>query len=125
MIMCFVTKKDMDFMVSKEEVITALQKIPPKLEEPKMQKKFKEFNRTMQLVFTDLEFDVVLEFDSLKATIREGSVEEPNLKVITEGKIIVSILDGSLSAMRAFMTGKIKAKGSTRDLLKLQHLLKA
>ena len=116
---------DMDLMASKEEVITALQKIPSKLEEPKMQKKFKNFDRTLQLVFTDLEFDVIIEFDSLKATIREGSVEEPNLKVITEGKIIVSILDGSVSAMRAFMTGKIKAKGSTRDLLKLQHLLKA
>ena len=125
MIMCFATKMDMDLMASKEEVITALQKIPSKLEEPKMQKKFKNFDRTLQLVFTDLEFDVIIEFDSLKATIREGSVEEPNLKVITEGKIIVSILDGSLSAMRAFMTGKIKAKGSTRDLLKLQHLLKA
>jgi putative sterol carrier protein len=123
--MCFATKMDMDLMASKEEVITALQKIPSKLEEPKMQKKFKNFDRTLQLVFTDLEFDVIIEFDSLKATIREGSVEEPNLKVITEGKIIVSILDGSLSAMRAFMTGKIKAKGSTRDLLKLQHLLKA
>jgi putative sterol carrier protein len=115
----------MDFMVSKEDVITALQKIPSKLEDPKMQKKFKDFDRTLQMVFTDLEFDVVIEFDSLKAIIREGSVEEPDFKVITEGRIIVSILDGSLSAMRAFMTGKIKAKGSTRDLLKLQHLLKA
>ncbi len=125
MIMCFATKMDMDLMVSKEDVITALQKIPPKLETPKMQKKFKDFDRTLQLVFTDLEFDVVMEFDSIKATIREGSVEEPDFKVTTEGKTIVSILDGSLSAMRAFMTGKIKAKGSTRDLLKLQHLLKA
>lgn len=125
MITCFVTKRDMDFMVSKEDVITALQKIPSKLEDPKMQKKFKDFDRTLQMVFTDLEFDVVIEFDSLKAIIREGSVEEPDFKVITEGRIIVSILDGSLSAMRAFMTGKIKAKGSTRDLLKLQHLLKA
>ena len=112
-------------MVSKEEVITALQKIPSKLEGPKMQKKFNNYDRILQLVFTDLEFDVIIEFDSLKATIREGSVEEPDLKVTTEGKTIVSILDGSLSAMRAFMTGKIKAKGSTRDLLKLQHLLKA
>lgn len=112
-------------MVSKEEVITALQKIPSKLEDPKMQKKFTNYDRILQLVFTDIEFDVVMEFDSLKATIREGRVEEPDLKVTTEGKTIVSILDGSLSAMRAFMTGKIKAKGSTRDLLKLQHLLKA
>jgi len=123
--MCFATKMDMDFMASKEEVITALEKIPSKLEDPKMQKKFKNYDRILQLVFTDLEFDVIIEFDSLKATIREGSIEEPDLKVTTEGKTIVGILDGSLSAMRAFMTGKIKAKGSTRDLLKLQHLLKA
>ncbi len=112
-------------MPTNEEVIAAIQRMVAKIETPKLQKRFAEFNRTMLMTYNDLDLHITIKFEDGKAVATEGSLNAPDMTVTTDSKTILSILDGSLSAMRAFMTGKIKADGPARDLMKLQHLLKA
>jgi len=96
-----------------------------KIEEPKNQKRFQNYNKVMLMTYKDLDLDLTLVFNDGKATVNEGAPSSPDMKIITDTKTILGILDGSKSAMRSFMSGKIKAEGPARDLMKLQHLLKA
>jgi putative sterol carrier protein len=112
-------------MSLKADVIAAVKRMVQKVSEPKLQKRFEGFTKRMQMNYSDLDLHVFILFENGNATVSEGVSENPDITVTTDSKTILSILDGSLSAMRAFMSGKIKADGSTRDLMKLQHLLKA
>ena len=109
----------------REDIIRALQNMVDRIGEPKLQKRFENFDRVLVMSFKDEEFDVKIRFENGNATVEEGMPENPDMTVTTDSVTILQVLDGSLSAMRAFMGGQIVAKGSTRDLLKLQHQLKA
>ena len=112
-------------MASKEQVLDALTQIVSKVKDPKLEDKFREYNKTMQMIYTDIGFDVTITFDSGSATVAEGLSDAADMTVTTDSTTILNIFNGSQSAIRAFMGGKIKVEGSTRDLLMLQHLLKA
>ena len=112
-------------MATKEDVIDAMRKMVARIANPKMEKHFREFNRLMHMTYSDLSLDISILFEAGEAKVTEGVPEDPDMTVVTDSTTILGILAGSVSAMRAFMGGKIKAEGSTRDLLKLQRLLKA
>ena len=110
---------------TKEEVMTSLEKMVAKMEDPKYKSRFSDFNRTLQFHFTDNEDAIChIVFQGGIATLKEGPVESPELEVTTTTDTIMGIMDGEISPTRAFMGGKIKAKGSMNDLLKLQALMK-
>jgi putative sterol carrier protein len=110
---------------TKEEVMTSLEKMIAKMEDPKYQSRFAEFNRTLQFHFTDNEDAACyIVFEGGAAIIKEGSVENPELVITTTTDTIMGIMDGTIGPTRAFMGGKIKAKGSMNDLLRLQALMK-
>ncbi len=96
-----------------------------KIEDPKNQKRFQNYNRTMLMTYKDIDLDILLVFKDGMATVTEGTHDTPDMKIVTDTKTILGILDGSVSAMRSFMGGRIKADGPARDLMKLQQLLKA
>jgi len=96
-----------------------------RVEEPKNQKRFQNYEKIMMMTYKDIDLDVTIEFKDGKAVVMEGTHDSPDMKIITDTMTILGILDGSKSAMRSFMGGKIKADGPARDLMKLQHLLKA
>ncbi|MGY5860363.1 MAG: SCP2 sterol-binding domain-containing protein [Candidatus Thorarchaeota archaeon] len=96
-----------------------------KAEEPKMQKRFSNYSKTLLMSFEDLGIFLTISFVDGIGTVEKGEVAEPNMTVRTDSRTILDILGGNLSAMRAFMSGKIKADGPARDLMKLQHLLKS
>ena len=112
-------------MTTEKEILEAILKMVKKIEEPKMQKRFSKYTKTLVMSFEDLSFDLTLSFVDGKGTVEKGTLADPNMSVRTDSRTILDILGGNLSAMRAFMTGKIKADGPARDLMKLQHLLKA
>ena len=112
-------------MTSEEEILEAIQKMVKKAEEPKMQKRFSDYSKSLVMSFEDLGFDLTISFVDGKGTVEKGRITEPNMTVKTDSRTILDILGGNLSAMRAFMSGKIKADGPARDLMKLQHLLKS
>lgn len=112
-------------MTTEEEILAAIQKMVKKAEEPKMQKRFSNFSKTLLMSFEDLGIHLTISFVDGIGTVEQGTITEPNMTVNTDSRTIIDILGGNLSAMRAFMSGKIKADGPARDLMKLQHLLKA
>lgn len=112
-------------VATKEEVLQAMHKMASKTEDPKMRKHFEGFNKILLMTFKDMELDVSMVFQEGKASVTEGPPENPDLTVTTDSETILGILNGTVSATRAAMGGRIKTKGPVRDLLKLQHLMKA
>ena len=112
-------------MTSEDEILEAILNMVKKAEEPKMQKRFANYNKTLLMSFEDLGINLIVSFVDGKGSVKKGEIPEPNMTIRTDSRTILDILGGNLSAMRAFMSGKIKADGPARDLMKLQHLLKA
>lgn len=112
-------------MTNREEVLEAMRRMVGRIEDPKVQKQFEGFNKTLLMSYRDIGLDVTIVIQNGKATVSEGTPANPDLTVTTDSATILGILNGSVSATRAGMTGKIKTKGAMKDLLKLQHLLKA
>ena len=119
-----VPKEDIT-LTTEDEILEAILKMVKKAEEPKMEKRFANYNKTLLMSFEDMGIDLAVLFVDGKATVEKGGISDPNMTVKTDSKTILDILSGNLSAMRAFMSGKIKADGPARDLMKLQHLLKS
>lgn len=117
--------KDVKAVPTKEEIIESLEKMIGKLDEPKNQARFADYDKTLQFHFTDNEDAVChIVFKEGSATIASGIEESAELVITTTTESIMAIIDGSLSPTRAFMGGKIKAKGPMNDLIKLQALMK-
>jgi putative sterol carrier protein len=117
--------KEVKQLTSEDDILEAIQNMVKKAEEPNMQKRFSNYSKTLRMSFEDLGIDLTILFVDGKGTVEKGGVSEPDMTVKTDSKTILDILSGNLSAMRAFMSGKIKADGPARDLMKLQHLLKS
>jgi putative sterol carrier protein len=111
-------------MVSKEEVLKVLESVRIKFEDPTTKPKFKGFDRTLQFRFTDLDtsFHTRIHEETMDP-FTEGTLEKPHLLVTTDSGTLLGIMQGSLSPLDAYSVGKLKAKGSMTDLLKLQILM--
>ena len=106
-----------------EELVEGIKKMVSKLEDPAYQERFKDFEKTLQFNFTDTN-NYYLVFKDAKCEIKEGDVEEPDITITTQSEVIIDIMDGELSPTKAFMGGKLKAKGPMKDMLKMQMLMK-
>jgi putative sterol carrier protein len=110
---------------TKEDVMSSLAKMVSKMDDPKFQSKFADYNKTLQFIFTDNdEATCYIVFEGGSATINDGVAEGAELEITTTTESIMAIMAGTLSPTRAFMGGKIKAKGPMNDLIKLQVLMK-
>ena len=111
-------------MATKDEVIKVLEGVRVKFTAPDMKSKFEGFDRTLQFQFTDLETSFHTRIhDGMIDPFTEGELEKPNLLVTTDSGTLVGIMQGNLSPLDAYSVGKLKAKGSMTDLLKLQILM--
>ncbi|MFX1535439.1 MAG: SCP2 sterol-binding domain-containing protein [Promethearchaeota archaeon] len=110
---------------TKEELMASLTKMTNKMEDPKYKTRFADFNKILQFNFTDEEnFDCYIVFQGGTATIKEGKADTPDLEITTATTTIMGIMSGEISPTRAFMGGKLKAKGPMNDMMKLQALMK-
>jgi putative sterol carrier protein len=111
-------------MASKDDVLQHLETVRKKFENPDTKAKFVGFDRILEFRFTDLELSFHTRVhDQIMEPFTEGSVENPNLLVITDSGTLIGILEGNFSPLDAYSIGKLKAKGSMTDLLKLQVLM--
>lgn len=95
-----------------------------KFDDPAKRTKFVGFDRTLEFKFTDLAASFYTRVHDQKMDpFTEGSLDKPNLQVVTDSGTLKGILEGSLSPLDAYSVGKLKAKGSMTDLLKLQVLM--
>jgi putative sterol carrier protein len=108
----------------KEELLEALGKWASKLDDPSYKERFKDFEKVMQFKFSDIDFTILMIFKNETCTVKEGKVENPDVLIETESEIILGISDGEISPTKAFMGGKLKAKGDMKDMLKIQMLMK-
>ena len=112
-------------LTSKEDLLSSLETMVAKIELPINQKKFAKFNKILQLEFTDdKSMNCYIVFKEGSASISDGGFQEAELKIITTTEIIMAVIDGSQSPIRAFVSGKIRAQGPMNDLIKLQALMK-
>jgi len=112
-------------MPKNEELLEALEKMIGKIELPKNQKRFANYTKTLQLEFTDDSESVCyIVFDKGSAKIVDGVDDSAELKITTTTDVIMDVINGIQSPTRAFVSGKLKAKGPMPDLMKLQALMK-
>ncbi len=109
--------------MANEELVEGIQKMVSKLDDPTMADRFQGYKKVLQFVFTDTE-NYYLIFDNAKCEIKEGNTDSPDITITTASQVIIDIMDGELSPTKAFMGGKLKAKGPMTDMLKLQMLMK-
>ncbi len=109
--------------MTNEELVKGIKKMVSKLEDPAYQDRFKDFDKTLQFNFIDTD-NYYLVFKNAKCEINEGDIEDADMTITTNSEVIIDIMDGELSPTKAFMGGKIKAKGPMNDMLKLQMLMK-
>lgn len=106
-----------------EELVEGIQKMVSKLDDPDMAERFEGFEKKLQFNFTDTD-NYYLIFKDSKCEIKEGDIEDADITITTESQVIIDIMDRELSPTKAFMGGKLKAKGPMTDMLKLQMLMK-
>jgi len=55
-------------------------------------------------------------------TIREGPIEEPDMRIQSDEDTIRKLFLEEMSAASALLKRKLKIKGSTSDLMKIRHI---
>ncbi|MFX1300377.1 MAG: SCP2 sterol-binding domain-containing protein [Promethearchaeota archaeon] len=111
-------------MATKDKILEVLEMVRGQFEDPANKSKFKGFDRTLQFLFTDLGTSYYSRIhDETMDPFSEGELEKPNLLVTTDSETLIGIMEGGLSPLDAYSVGKLKAKGSMSDLLKLQILM--
>ncbi len=111
-------------MATKKEIEDALNMVKKKFDDPKLKARFANYTKTMQFSFTDLNTKYLIRVKNGEVeSMKEESIDSPDINVIIESGILIDILNKKMNPMKAYTTGKLKAKGKLTDLLKLQKLL--
>jgi putative sterol carrier protein len=111
-------------LTQKEEVLVALNGVKSKLESPALQSSFRDFTKTMQFNLPDLGTSYLFRIENgILKELSESSVEKPDISVTSSSDTLLAIMNRKMGAMSAYTTGKLKVRGSMKDLLKLQKLM--
>ncbi|NHJ12457.1 MAG: hypothetical protein EAX95_02220 [Candidatus Thorarchaeota archaeon] len=109
-------------MVS-DEILSQLKSLGSRFEDPKIQRRFKEYNKAIQFVFTDLDYKAYMRIgDAELIEVAEGTIDT-ELSVSMDSKDFFDIMTKAVSPMALYSAGRLKTKGDVPDLLKLQKLL--
>jgi putative sterol carrier protein len=90
--------------------------------DPKFQETLKDMERKIQL---DVAGDGTYNFhlkDYRIDKVNDGPVASPEVVVTTDKETLLGIFNGDVSAMRAYLTKKIKFQATLMDLLVLKKL---
>ena len=55
--------------------------------------------------------------------LAEGGLENPDIKILTDSATFDAVLSKKMSAMRAYVTQKLKIKASAEDILAIRKLV--
>jgi putative sterol carrier protein len=109
--------------MTKEKILAMLQTLGKKFENPKIQRRFKEYNKSLQFIFPDIDTKMFMKIgDAELLEVAEGEVES-EIQVTMDSTVFIAIIEKTESPMAAYSAGKLKTKGEVPDLLKLQKLL--
>jgi putative sterol carrier protein len=106
------------------DVLPLLEKIKGRLDDPTVQAKLLGFSKSLQLVFPDLNETYVLNIVNGKSAVLEKkSVDAPDIAITWNSDVFTGIQNKTVDPTAAFMSGKLKVKGSMEDLLRLQTFM--
>lgn len=109
--------------MTKERILEELRKLKTKFEDPKIQRRFTDYNKTLQFTFPDIDVDVFMQIGNATIDAIGVGIAEADLGVTMDSTVFFGILDKTQSPMAAYSSGKLKTRGEVPDLLKLQKLL--
>ncbi len=104
-------------------ILEKLKELTLKLEDPKIAKRFKDYNKMLQFVFPDLDLEIFMKIGNARRESIGVGIVEADLKVTMDSIVFFGILDKTESPMAAYSSGKLKTEGEVPDLLKLQKLM--
>jgi putative sterol carrier protein len=111
-------------MITKEEVYQSLDEIMKKFDDPEVKEKFRGFKRDIQFKFPDIGANYVLRIsENASAALVEEEVGRPDITIETDSETFLDIRRRKMSGVQAYMSGRLKVRGSMPDLLKLQRLM--
>jgi putative sterol carrier protein len=106
------------------DVMPYLEKIRAKFDDPMVQEKMTGFTKSIQFVFPDLTKTYLMSIQNGKnATLEEKALEKPDIMITWSSEVFKGIQDKTVNPTTAFMSGKLKVKGSMDDLMKLQKFM--
>ena len=109
--------------MTKDKILGMLQTLGERLEDPKIQRRFKEYNKTLLFIFPDIDAKMYMKIgDAELIEVAEGETDA-ELQVTMDTTVFFAIIEKTESPMAAYSAGKLKTKGEVPDLLKLQKLL--
>jgi len=110
-------------MVTADDLKKAIQKWADVVNKPGISEQFDGYNKTMQIVFPDVNVNLKLVIKDKKARVEEGLDKNAEMSLEITSTMFMGIIDGSIDPMEAFMTGELKPVGDMADLEKLQVLI--
>ncbi len=109
--------------MTKEKILAMLQSLGERFEDPKIQRRFKDYNKALQFIFPDINTKMFMKIgDAQLLEVAEGETDA-ELQVTMDSSVFFAIIEKTESPMAAYSAGKLKTKGEVPDLLKLQKLL--
>jgi len=110
-------------MPTTEEVKKAVEQWVKAIEDPEVAEEFEGYNKTLQMIFPDIDAKMQLIFDGAKITIVEGEKTDAEMSITVDAEVFMGFGTGEVDPMDAFMQGKLKPAGDLQSLEKLEVLL--
>lgn len=107
-------------MATIEEIKDALNKWIKKMNNPEVADEFEGFNKTLQFVFTDINYNLKMIFENKTARLEEGYDKGAEMGLETTSDLFVGIATDEIDPMEAYMSGELITKGSMDDLQRLE-----
>ena len=109
--------------MTKDKILAMLHTLGERFEDPKIQRRFKDYNKALQFIFPDIGVKMYMKIgDAELIEVAEGETDA-ELQVTMDSPVFFAIIEKTESPMAAYSAGKLKTKGEVPDLLKLQKLL--
>jgi len=106
------------------DVLPLLDRIKGRFAEPAIQETFKGFTKKIMFDFTDTKEQYVLSVvDGKEASIVKSAVQGADVVVTISTDILSGIMNRTTNPVTAYVTRRIKVKGSMEDLMKLQKIM--
>jgi putative sterol carrier protein len=106
------------------DVLPLLDRIKGRFTEPSIQESFKGFTKKIMFDFTDTKEQYVLSVvDGKEASVEKTAAQSADVVVTISTDTLAGIMNRTTNPVTAYVTRKIKVKGSMEDLMKLQKIM--
>ncbi|MFX0064307.1 MAG: SCP2 sterol-binding domain-containing protein [Candidatus Hermodarchaeota archaeon] len=93
------------------------------LADSRYERRFKDFNRTILFDIEDIGETYIIKVENLKATIKPGIVEDPDISIVGTCQVVDRVINGEVDAISAVMSKDLRVKGNMADILDLKKLI--